>query len=247
MRHRQKGRKLNRSSSHRVALRRNMAAALFERERIITTPAKAKAVRPFIERLITLARRALPLKDTGNPADRARYLHYYRVALSRLQDKKMVQKLFGEGPWREENESLATRFADRPGGYTRIVKLGGSRMGLPMGGSVGSIAKLSYTLAGQERVIRMVGNRLGDNAEQVIFELVGKMGAEATEDVEPQIAADETAPAAEVEAATSDVEEAEADADAPAEDAEDAEASAEEETEAAEEPAAEESDAETDA
>jgi large subunit ribosomal protein L17 len=215
-----------------------MAAALIERERIITTPAKAKAVRPFIERLITLARRALPLKDTGNPSDRARYLHYYRVALSRLQDKKMVQKLFGEGPWREENESLAARFAERPGGYTRIVKLGGSRMGIPMGGSVGSIAKLSYTLAGQERVVRMVGNRLGDNAEQVIFELVGRMGADATEDVEPQIAVDEAEPTAEVEqeVAPSDDDVAEdavveEDGDAPTEDAEPADEVVDEEPE----------------
>ena len=98
MRHRKKGRKLNRSSSHRTAMRRNLAAALLRRERVVTTPAKAKEVRPFVERLITLARRALQYKDGADPRERARYLHYYRLALSRLQDKKMVQKLFGEGP-----------------------------------------------------------------------------------------------------------------------------------------------------
>ena len=124
MRHRIQGRRLGRSTSHRMALRRNLAAALLRHERVVTTPTKAKEVRRFVERLITLARRALPLKDTGRPADRARYLHYYRQALRQLQDPKMVQKLFGEGEWREGAESLARRYAERPGGYTRIIRLG---------------------------------------------------------------------------------------------------------------------------
>ena len=174
MRHRKKGRKLNRNSGHRVALRRNLAAALLRHERIITTPAKAKDVRPFVERLITLARRALPLKDTGRPEDRARYLHYYRMALERLQDKQLTQKLFGEGQWREERESLAQRYADRPGGYTRIVRLGGSRLGVPVGATVSDIPELTYEIEGTERALRLTGNRLGDNAPQVIFELVEK-------------------------------------------------------------------------
>ena len=104
MRHRKKGRKLSRTASHRQALRRNLACALLRRERVITTPAKAKEVRPFVELLITLTRRALPYKDTGRPEDRARYVHLYRLALRRLQDKEMVRKLFGEGRWREEAE-----------------------------------------------------------------------------------------------------------------------------------------------
>ncbi len=174
MRHRKKGRKLNRTASHRTALRRNLAAALLRRERVITTPAKAKEVRPFVERLITLARRALPYKDTGDAEDRRKYLHYYRLALRRLQDKKMVQKLFGEGPWREQQESLAERYADRPGGYTRIVRLGGSRLGVPLGSTVSAIPELTYEIGGVERTIRLTGNRLGDNAPQVLFELVEK-------------------------------------------------------------------------
>jgi large subunit ribosomal protein L17 len=190
MRHRHKGRKLGRSASHRTALRRNLSAALLRRERVITTPGKAKEVRPFVERLITLARRALPYKDTGEPQDRARYLHYYRLALERLQDKEMVQKLFGEGQWREQG-SLAERYADRPGGYTRIVRLGGSRLGVPVGGMVSSIPELTYEIGGRERVLRLTGNRLGDNAPQVIFELV--------EEEKPPGAEEEVAPAVSLE------------------------------------------------
>lgn len=172
-----------------MALRRNLAAALLRRERVVTTPAKAKEVRPFVERLITLARRALPFRDTGRPTDRAKYLHYYRLALARLQDKEMVQKLFGEGQWRQEQESLANRYADRPGGYTRIVHLGGSRLGVPVGSTVGSIAKLSYEMAGVERTLKLTGNRLGDNAPQVLFELVEKERARgAGEEVAPTVA-----------------------------------------------------------
>src|ERR1043166_3008089 len=99
MRHRKAGRKLNRNASHRLALKRNLARALFEHERIITTVEKAKEVRPFVEKLITLAKKGdLPAR---------------RLALSRLPDRESVDRLFREyGP----------RFKDRPGGYTRIIK-----------------------------------------------------------------------------------------------------------------------------
>ncbi len=188
MRHRKRGRKLNRTASHRVALRRNMASALLRRERIVTTVAKAKEVRPFVERLITLARRALPFKDSDEPGDRARYLHYYRLALSRLQDKEMVQKLFGEGVWREERPSLAQRYAERPGGYTRIVRLAGSRLGVPVGAAVGEIPEIVYEIGGQERSLRLTGNRLGDNAPQVLFELVEPGGTPSAErEVAPEV------------------------------------------------------------
>lgn len=188
MRHRKSGRKLSRTASHRQALRRNLAKALFTHERIITTAPKAKEARRFIERLITLARKALPYKDATGQQDRARYLHYYRLALKKLQDKKLVQKLFGEGAWREEG-SLAERFATRPGGYTRIVKLSGSRLGVPLGATVGSIPELSYELAGAERTLKLVGNRLGDNASRVVFELVG--AAVAPEEAAPAVAVSE--------------------------------------------------------
>lgn len=189
MRHKKRGRKLSRTASHRTAMRRNMAASLLRQERIITTPSKAKEVRPFVERLITLARRALPYRDTGDGGDRAKYLHHYRLALKRLQDKEMVQKLFGEGEWRgEEAECLAERYADRPGGYTRIVRLSGSRLGVRVGATVGEIPEFIYEINGEERSLKLTGNRLGDNAPQVLFELVEKgRPAEEEEEVAPTI------------------------------------------------------------
>jgi large subunit ribosomal protein L17 len=101
MRHRAKGRQLSRTSSHKRATLNNMATALFQHERIVTTEAKAKELRPFAERLITLARR-------GD-------LHARRQVERRLKDKAVTHRLFTE---------IGKRFAARPGGYTRIVKLG---------------------------------------------------------------------------------------------------------------------------
>jgi large subunit ribosomal protein L17 len=103
MRHRVAHRKLGRTTPHRIALLRNLTTALFERERIRTTLVKAKEVRPFAERLITLARR----ED-----DR---LHARRLAARHVQDRKVVKKLF---------DDIGARFATRPGGYTRIMRLG---------------------------------------------------------------------------------------------------------------------------
>jgi large subunit ribosomal protein L17 len=190
MRHRKRGRKLSRTAAHRLALRRNMAKALLEHERIITSPAKAKEVRPFVERLITLAKRALPYQAASGGADRARYLHYYRLALSKLQDKKLVRKLFGEGEWREQ-ESLAQRYAERPGGFTRIVRLSGSRLGVPIGGTLGEIPELSYQIAGRNRTLRLTGNQLGDNSPRVIFELVEKEMPGTEDEVAPKISVSE--------------------------------------------------------
>jgi len=104
VRHRAKGRQLSRTSSHRKALLHNLAVSLFRHERIVTTEAKAKELRPFAERLITLARR-------GD-------LHARRLVERRLHDREVAQRLFGE---------IGPRFAGRPGGYTRIVKLGHRR------------------------------------------------------------------------------------------------------------------------
>jgi len=105
MRHRKKGRKLNRTASHRKATLRNMATSLFRHGRIETTTAKAKELRPFAERLITLAKR-------GD-------LHARRLAATKIQDRQVLGTLF---------DDLGPRFAERPGGYTRILKLG-SRKG----------------------------------------------------------------------------------------------------------------------
>ena len=101
MRHRVGGRKLQRTSSHRAALFRNMAAALIKHEQITTTVAKAKELRPYVEKLITLAKK-------GGLSNR-------RLAHARLMDDTQLVKLF---------DTLATRYAERNGGYTRIIKAG---------------------------------------------------------------------------------------------------------------------------
>jgi large subunit ribosomal protein L17 len=101
MRHARSGKKLGRDSAHRKALYSNLAGALIEHGRIETTEAKAKAVKPFAERMITLGKR-------GD-------LHARRRALAALRSNDVVHQLFAD---------VAPRFADRPGGYTRIVKLG---------------------------------------------------------------------------------------------------------------------------
>ncbi len=186
MRHRKRGRKLSRTSAHRKAMRQNLAKALLEHERIITTPAKAKEAKPFVEKLITLARKAQPYKNAGGGDERARYVHFYRLAMKKLQDKKLVQKLFGEGPWREGG-SLAERYADRPSGQTRIIRMGGSRLGTSLGYAIEESTEIDYKLAGKERTMKLTGNRLGDNAKQVIFELVRQGEHEPQEEVAPEI------------------------------------------------------------
>ena len=119
MRHRRKGRQLGRNPSHRKALRRNLARSLFIHGRITTTVEKAKDLRPFAERLITIAR-----KDD---------LASFRRLISILDDKEIARKL---------RDEIAPQYKDRPGGYTRILKLGLDK------------------------------NRLGDNGERAIIELV---------------------------------------------------------------------------
>ena len=142
MRHRRAGKKLNRNATHRLALYRNLMMALIQHERIITTLPKAKAVRPFIEKLITLAR-----KNT---------LHARRLVAARLgpasvaevkpqkddkgeaDHRSVLQKLFSE---------IAPRYADRPGGYTRILKRHEVRLG-----DAGATAFLELLKAGEIRV-----------------------------------------------------------------------------------------------
>jgi large subunit ribosomal protein L17 len=106
MRHRVGFRKLGRITPHRTALLRNLATALFERERIRTTLMKAKELRPYAERLITQAKR---------DDDR---LHARRIVLREIHDVTIVKKLF---------DDLGARYATRPGGYTRILRLGPRR------------------------------------------------------------------------------------------------------------------------
>ena len=104
MRHANRGRKLGRTAEHREALLRNMAISLFRHGRINTTTEKAKELRPFAERLITLAKR-------GD-------LHARRLAARDIADRDVLVQLF---------DSIAPRFAERPGGYTRVLKLGHRR------------------------------------------------------------------------------------------------------------------------
>ncbi|HEX2257977.1 MAG TPA: 50S ribosomal protein L17 [Afifellaceae bacterium] len=101
MRHRSSGRKLNRTASHRKAMFANMAAALIRHEQIVTTLPKAKELRPVVEKLVTLAKR-------GD-------LHARRLAAARLRDEAMVKKLF---------ETIGPRYAERNGGYTRVLRAG---------------------------------------------------------------------------------------------------------------------------
>ncbi len=101
MRHRKSGRKLNRTASHRKAMFANMAAALINHEQITTTLPKAKELRPFVDKLVTLAKR-------GD-------LHARRIAISRVRDEAMVKKLFA---------TIGPRYEDRHGGYTRVLRAG---------------------------------------------------------------------------------------------------------------------------
>ncbi|GJQ57516.1 MAG: 50S ribosomal protein L17 [Candidatus Scalindua sp. AMX11] len=180
MRHRKREKHLGRTSSHRKALRRNLAINLFMYGRIVTTKEKAKFVRPFVERLITLAKKGVSKKE-----DRVMYIHYYRQVLSRLNNKEVVRKLFGEGKWRETG-GIGHRYIERCGGYTRILRLSGSRMGVLTGSSVGDIPELEYKMEGFQRKLRLVGNRLGDNASQVVFELVEGVREEEKE-IQPKV------------------------------------------------------------
>jgi len=101
MRHRHSGRKLGRTSSHRMAMLRNMVTSFLDKEKIVTTVPKAKELRPFAEKMITLGKQES--------------LHARRRALAIIRKKSVVHKLF---------DTLAPRYADRHGGYTRIIRLG---------------------------------------------------------------------------------------------------------------------------
>ncbi|ODS33808.1 MAG: 50S ribosomal protein L17 [Candidatus Scalindua rubra] len=184
MRHRKKEKHLGRTSSHRKALRLNLTINLLTYGRIVTTMEKAKYVRPFVEKIITLAKKGIAKKEVDKPV----YVHYYRQVLSKLNNKEIVRKLFGEGKWRESG-CIAERYADRNGGYTRILRLSGSRMGVLSGSSVGDIPELEYKMEGFERKLRLIGNRLGDNASRVIFELVEEV--EEEKEVRPKVSATE--------------------------------------------------------
>src|SRR5262245_50724262 len=110
MRHRVAHRKLGRVTEHRIAMLRNQATALLRHEHLTTTVPHAKELRPFVERLITIAKRGVAGGDKNSHALTAR-----RLVMHDLQDREVVSKLF---------ETLAPRFASRPGGYTRLLRIG---------------------------------------------------------------------------------------------------------------------------
>jgi large subunit ribosomal protein L17 len=110
MMHNIAGKRLGRNTAHRAALRRNFTVSVIKHERVVTTLPKAKALRPFVEKVITLAR----------SADKKTRLHRIRQAVSLLQDKDAVKKLF---------EVIGPRFANRAGGYVRILRMADYRIG----------------------------------------------------------------------------------------------------------------------
>lgn len=110
MMHNVAGKRLGRNTAHRAALRKNFTVSVIKHERVVTTLPKAKALRPFVEKVITLAR----------SSDAKTRLHRIRQAVSLLQDKDAVKKLF---------EVIGPRFANRAGGYTRILRMSDYRIG----------------------------------------------------------------------------------------------------------------------
>ncbi len=122
MRHKVHGRRLNRDTGHRNALRRNMIADLLVFEQITTTEAKARTIRPAAEKMITLAKRGLA------DGEAASVVHARRLAAARLPNSRMLEA--EDGTFEEIDvvrklfDEIAPRYADRPGGYTRMVKIG---------------------------------------------------------------------------------------------------------------------------
>ena len=119
MRHRVAHRKLGRVTEHRIALLRNQATALLRHEHLTTTVPKAKELRPFVERIITVAKRGLADGEAGRGkapgSSDARVLTARRLVMQDVQDREVVAKLF---------DTIAPRFASRPGGYTRLLRVG---------------------------------------------------------------------------------------------------------------------------
>ena len=116
MRHLRAGKKLTADTQHRLAMRRNLTRALLLNGRITTTMAKAKATRPFTEKLVTRARKALDLKDTN----RAAYVHQLRLLRRDIPDRAVLKLLV---------EQIAPMCKDRPGGYTRIMRDSKNQLG----------------------------------------------------------------------------------------------------------------------
>ena len=170
MRHRVAHRKLGRVTEHRIAMLRSQAERLIRYEHIQTTVPKAKELRPFVERLITIAKRGL----AGGSAN-GKTLHARRLVLQDIQDRDVVAKLF---------DTIAPRFEARPGGYTRILRLGYRRGDSAevaqielVGSEFNPNADTEKTAASDEKKPKGVGGRLRAAAER----LRGKAKAEGAE------------------------------------------------------------------
>ncbi len=175
MRHRVGQRKLGRVTEHRISMLRNQAHALLLHERIETTVPKAKELRPFVERIITLAKRGL----AGGEAN-GRSLHARRLVLRDIQDREVVSKLF---------DTIAPRFEARPGGYTRILRIGyrrGDSAAVAQIELVGSEfnpnAEGENTDAAQKAKPKGVGGRLRAAAERLRGRKAEEGGEEGTPD-----------------------------------------------------------------
>jgi large subunit ribosomal protein L17 len=173
MRHRVSHRKLGRVTEHRIAMLRNQAEALIRHERIETTIPKAKELRPFVERLITIAKRGL----AAGAAD-GKSLHARRLVLRDIQNRDVVGKLF---------DIIAPRFEGRPGGYTRILRIGYRRGDSAeiaqielVGSEYNPNAEVEKTEAAKKGKPQGVGGRLRAAAER----LRGKKAEESEEGAE---------------------------------------------------------------
>ena len=169
MRHRVGQRKLGRVTEHRIAMLRNQAEALIRHEHIETTLPKAKELRPFVERIITIAKRGIAAGDTNGGT-----LHARRLVLRDIQNRDVVAKLF---------DTIAPRFEARPGGYTRILRIGYRRgdsaevAQIELVGSEFNPNAESEKTEGAQQKPKSVGGRLRAAAER----LRGKPKAEGEE------------------------------------------------------------------
>lgn len=203
MRHRVRGRKLGRTTAHRKALFRNQLTALFTHDRIVTTLAKAKELRPMAERMVTLA-------GTGSLPAR-------RKVLTMVPDKEVVRRLF---------EEIAPRFTDRPGGYTRVMRLGRRRGD---GAELAIIEFVDYELSEHEEggspdkkgsLMDRAKGVFGGGAKKDEGE-IDETAEAAADDGEPEVEPSEVAePEAEEEAVVASAEEPEVKAEEPAEEPE---------------------------
>ena len=190
MRHRKHKHQLGVKSAHRISLIANLSCSLIEHGRIKTTLAKARALRPAVEKIITLAKKARATDDA------ARKVHYRRLAIARLRNKKAVSKLFDE---------LVDQFIGRNGGYTRIYKLA-----LPRLGDAADMALIEFVEEAPKKKAKKKKSAAKKKKEDPKVETEEKADSEEVS-VEPEAVteenvsnADDTSPEADVQAVTDD-------------------------------------------